>query len=68
MLITGKDAINDKQTIEWFWENRLPKKAVSLLAAMGGEGKSALALWIALTLGCKKGKKCIYVDTEQTFI
>lgn len=65
-ILNAHEIISQTQEIEWFWEKRIPKKAVSMLASLGGEGKSALALWLCLKIGCVQGKNCMYVDTEQT--
>ena len=67
-IIDGAEAMENEQEIEWFWDKRIPKKAITVLAAEGGEGKSALALWIALKLGCRLAKKSMYIDAEQTFV
>lgn len=35
------------ERVEWLWRNRIPRKAVTVLAGMGGLGKSQLSLAIA---------------------
>lgn len=67
-VIDGATAMKVDQEIEWFWDKRIPKKAITVLAAAGGEGKSALALWLALNKGARLGKRVMYVDAEQTFV
>lgn len=67
-ILTGAEAMQCDQEIEWFWDKRIPKKAITVLAAAGGAGKSALALWIALHKGSRLGKKSMYIDAEQTFV
>jgi predicted ATP-dependent serine protease len=67
-ILDGAEAMANEQEIEWFWDKRIPKKAITVLAAAGGEGKSALALWLGLKLGCRRAKHVMYVDAEQTFV
>ncbi len=68
LVLNGAEAMENEQEIEWFWDKRIPKKAITVLAAAGGEGKSALALWLALKKGCRRGKRVMYIDAEQTFV
>lgn len=56
--------MNKIKDIEWVWEPFIPKSCVSLLAARGGIGKSAFALWLADDL-CSKGLKIAYIDAER---
>lgn len=52
--------------LEWIFHKYIPTKAITILAAKGGVGKSALALYIAADIARSKGFKTLYVDLEQT--
>lgn len=52
--------------IEWVFHKYIPTKAVTILAAKGGVGKSALALWIAAEIARASQYVTLYVDLEQT--
>jgi len=38
MILDGAEAMANEQEIEWFWDKRIPKKAITVLAASDGEG------------------------------
>lgn len=57
--------VKTQKPIKWVWKQYIPASNITILAAKGGVGKSAFALWLAGELA-KEKKHTIYIDYEKT--
>lgn len=62
-----KDMADSQKPPEWLWKNYISVGNVSMLAAKGGVGKSAFALWLAGEMA-RQEKNTLYIDFEDTSI
>jgi len=64
--IKAKDLLVERRPVEWIYKPYIPRGCITVLAARGGVGKSALALAIAAN-GCKVSNlRVLYIDLEQS--